>query len=94
MEDFNSPKVTVTMRITEEAAETLFLYAGSREKGRLVSQLLAEYRQRREELAAEKEAAAKKAAAEKAVDSAARAREKVYPGGLPAGRSKSRKGRR
>lgn len=91
MEDFKLPKVTVTMRITEEAAETLSLYAGSREQGRLVSQLLAEYRQRREELAAEKEAAVKKASAEKAVDSAARARDRIYPGGLPGGKKKGRR---
>lgn len=91
MEDFNSPKVTVTMRITEEAAETLFLYAGSREKGRLVSQLLAEYRQRREHLAAEKEAEAKKLAATKSAEAAQRARDKFV---IPTPGENRKKGRR
>lgn len=93
MEDFNAPKVPVTMHLTEEAAKILYQYAGERNKGRFVSQLILEQR-RRDDLEGEALAVeAKKRAAAKSAESAERARERVFPGGLPTGRSK-KKGRR
>ena len=90
MEDFNAPKVAVTMHLTEEAAKLLYQYAGERNKGRFVTQLILEQRRRDNEegeLLAEQ---AKKAAADKAAQDAKRAREKYS---MPAQGQKRKKGR-
>lgn len=90
MEDFTSPKVPVTMHLTEEAAKILYQYAGERNKGRFVSQLILEQRRRDIEEGEFVAAQAKKAAADKAAQDAKRARDKYS---IPTQGQKRKKGR-
>ena len=90
MEDFNAPKVAVTMHLTEEAAKLLYQYAGERNKGRFVSQLILEQRRRDNEEGEFVAAQAKKAAAEKAARDAKQARAKYS---MPTQGQKRKKGR-
>lgn len=46
MEEWNVPKVSVNLHLTPEAAEILRQYAGDRNRGKFVSQLLIAQRQR------------------------------------------------
>lgn len=80
MEDFNAPKVAVTLHLTEEAARILHDYAGERNRGRFISQLLVAQRIA-DDLEGERVALeAKKAAADKAAAAAANARAKYTTG--------------
>ena len=58
MQDYNVEKVPVTVHLTAEAARTLLAYAGERNRGRFLSDLIMEQR-RRDEL--EGQAVAKQA---------------------------------
>jgi hypothetical protein len=83
MQNYNANKVAVTVHLTEEAARTLLAYAGERNRGRFLSELIMEQR-RRDELEGEAVAAeAKKQAAERAAEAARRARESRHLGGHP-----------
>ena len=90
MENYNAEKVAITVHLTVEAAKTLYAYAGERNRGRFLSDLIMEQR-RRDDLEGEAAAAdAKRQAAEKASEAAKKAREKYS---IPHGGKKHKRGR-
>jgi hypothetical protein len=48
MKNYNAEKVAVTVHLTEEAARALYAYAGERNRGRFLSDLIMEQRRRDE----------------------------------------------
>lgn len=65
MKDYNVEKVPVTVHLTPEAARALYAYAGERNRGRFLSDLIMEQR-RRDEM--EGEAIAAEIASKKLVE--------------------------
>ena len=49
LQDYTSERVKVTVNLTPEAARTLLAYAGERNRGRFLSDLIMEQRRRDEE---------------------------------------------
>lgn len=76
VQNYIPEKVSLTVRLTVEAAKVLRDYAGDRNQGRFLSDLIMEQR-RRDDLEGELALAeAKKASAARAVEAASKAREK------------------
>jgi len=93
MEDFNARKVPVTIHLTEEAAKILYQYAGERNRGRFLSELLVQQRRRDNAEAEAVAAEAKRMAAVKAAEAATAARERFSVPSPGSSRNKRKKGR-
>lgn len=90
MQNYNAEKVVVTLSLTAEAADVLRQYAGERNRGRFLSDLIMAQRRRDEAEASIAATEAKRQATERAAERAVNARSKFN---IPTPSQKRKKGR-